>query len=71
MTNIEKLKEIGILEEIRQRLGAENENDESKDNKINSISNHRLIKEYCTWQIGDGTWWDYMKSYFDQLEEMI
>jgi len=68
MTNVEKLKQIGILESIRMRLGAANGDDESRDGRINGMTNHQLVKEWCGWELGDGTWWTTMKSYFDQLE---
>jgi hypothetical protein len=69
-TNVEKLEDIGILNEIRQRLGAEDELDESKDEKINNLSNHQLISAWCAWELGDKSWWDKMKQMFDRLEEL-
>jgi hypothetical protein len=70
MTNVEKLEEVGILGDVRQRLGANDESDSSKDHKINEMDNERLVKEWCGWHLGDGSWWTSMKSYFDQLEEL-
>jgi|GEM_PF-1881565 len=69
-TNVEKLEDIGILGEIRQRLGAEDKLDESKDEKINNLSNHQLISAWCAWKIGDKFWWEKMKQMFDRLEEL-
>jgi hypothetical protein len=67
MTNVEKLQQLGILGDVRERLGAENENDESQDAKINKMTPHQIVKEWCAWKIGDGWWWSEMKSYFDSL----
>jgi len=68
-SNVDKLADLGILGDVRQRLGADDENDTSKDEKINEMDNSRLIKEWCGWNLGDGSWWTIMKSYYDKLEE--
>jgi len=70
MTNIEKLTELAIIGDIRQRLGASDENDTSKDYKINEMSNYELIKKWCGWNIGDEEWWVTMKYNYDMLEKM-
>ena len=70
MTNIEKLKELGILGMVRKRLGADDENDEAHDERINAMSNTELIEQWCGWTLGSGTWWTEMKDMFDTLEEM-
>lgn len=70
MENTKILDNIGILGEIRQRLGCENENDTHKDKSINKMSANEIIKEYAAWQIGDGHWWTMLKSHFDAIERM-
>jgi len=69
-TNVQKLEELGILGDIRQRLGSQDEYDDSKDSKINQSNNSMLVRAWCGWHIGDGGWWDSMKYYFDSLEEL-
>lgn len=69
MNNTAKLESLGILGDIRKRLGAEDEYDISQDTKINNMTPHQLVKEWCAWQLGDGTWWTQMKHYFDVLKD--
>ena len=66
-TNVEKLESLGILGDVRERLGAEDENDTSKDERINHMTPDRLVTEWCGWEIGDPIWWSKMKGYFDFL----
>ena len=68
MNNIEKLKELGILGAVRQRLGADNEEDETVDYRINKLDNSKLIELWSGWKLGDGYWWRTMKYYYDELE---
>ena len=70
MNNVQKLKQIGILGSVRQRLGADDKNDEKYDDDINEMSNHNLIRAYTGWRLGDGSWWDSLKGMFDDLEEL-
>lgn len=57
-----------VLEFNRERLGADDGDDEKYDLIIEDMSNHDLIGEYIAWQIGDRGWWDDPKSAFDELE---
>lgn len=41
----------------------------SQDAKINKMTAHQIVKEWCAWKIGDGWWWSTMKSYFDELSK--
>lgn len=68
MTNIEKLKSIGILGNVRQRQGAINKDDDSQDELINKMSNHKLVSQWSGWHLGDNYWWEHMKGLFDRLE---
>jgi len=57
MSNIQKLKKWGgILGDIRQRLGAENENDASFDEKINEMDARSLVNAWSTWHLGYESW---------------
>lgn len=70
MTNVEKLTQLGILGDVRQRFGADDENDKSKDTIINKQDNDSLIEAWTGWHLGDGSWWTTMKSYYDGLERL-
>ncbi len=66
--NVEILRRNGELSDIRKRLGADNGNDASFDNKINDLSAHDLMKEWSAWHLGDAHWWTVMKELFDELQ---
>lgn len=70
MTNVEKLKELRILHDIRLRMGADDENDTSVDGAINRLSNSQLVEKWAGWHLGTESWWITMKRYFDELEQM-
>ena len=44
ITNVEKLTQLKIIGHVRQQLGADDENDNSLDSKINKMSNSALVK---------------------------
>lgn len=69
-TNVEKLKKIGILGAVRQRMGADDENDDVYDEDINKLGNSELVEKYCGWELGDGSWWTDFKYFFDSLCKM-
>ena len=70
MTNVEKMREIGILEFVRQSQGADDGDDTSRDEIINNLSTDDLMSEWCKWEFGDRRWWNDLKSFIKQLEEM-
>ena len=70
MTNVEKLTQLGIIGDVRQRYGAEQAADESKDEFINKQTNDDLMKAYCAWHLGYCSWWTEMKAYYDGLERL-
>ncbi len=70
MTNVEKLKNLGILGAVRQRLGANGQSDDVYDEDINQMDNSKLIEQWCAWHLGDGSWWTDMKYKFDKLVDM-
>jgi len=63
----ERLKDLGILGDIRQRLGAENENDTSFDNDIDKMTADELMHAWAGWKFGYGDWWTDMKKKYDRL----
>ena len=60
------LEELGILGDIRERLGAEDSEDTSFDKKINSMTPDELMSEWSAWVLGSYEWLD-MK----QMHEVI
>ena len=70
LTNVEKLTQLKIIGHVRQRLGADDENDKSLDSRINKMSNSALMKAWSGWVLGDGDWWVIMKSYYDDLKKL-
>lgn len=69
MTNIDKLSRIGILGDIRLRMGAYNQSDTSCDDEINELDNSQLIEEWFKWKLGDGSWWTDALEWYEQLNE--
>jgi len=70
MTNVEKLTQLGIIGDVRQRFGADDENDKQMDKLINTRDNSQLVAAWTGWNLGDGSWWNTMKAYYDGLEEL-
>ena len=67
MNNIDKLRQLGVLGDVRQRVGANDENDDSKDYIINGFNNSELVGCWCGWNLGDGEHWFAMKELYDDL----
>lgn len=70
MTNVEKLEACKMIGEIRKRLGADSDKDTSRDSIINRLTNQELLHEYTALRLGDGAWWDILKTKFDHLENL-
>ena len=71
LNNVEKLTQLGIIGDIRQHLGADDENDTSFDNMINKMNNSALVEAWTGWNLGGGYWcWSVMKAHYDRLEEL-
>ena len=56
--------EIGYLEEIRKRLGLD-ENDTSRDKDIVEMEPMERVRLFVGWYHGDGSWADKYKGYFE------
>ena len=65
----ERLKDLGILGDIRQRLGADNENDTSFDKDIDQMTADELMYAWAAWKLGYGDWWTDMKKKYDRLRK--
>lgn len=58
------IDEIGYLEEIRKRMGF-NENDKSMDKDIEEMTPMERSRLVIGWYLGDGSWADTCKQYFE------
>ena len=57
------LEELGILGDIRERLGAEDSEDTSFDKQINSMTPDELMSEWSAWVLGSYEWLDMKRMY--------
>ena len=63
MTNVEYLERFGMLGDIRYYLGT-NEEDNSKDAKINRMSPLELTRCLCGFELGDESWADKIINFY-------
>jgi hypothetical protein len=70
MSNVKKLEELGILGNIRLAAGANNQQDESLDCKINNLKSESLYAAYNHWKLGDSRWWIEMKEFYQQIKNI-
>ncbi len=63
MNNVEYLERFGMLENIRYYLGVD-EDDSSKDDKINKMSPLQLTRCLCGFELGDGAWADKIINFY-------
>ena len=63
----DRLRDLGILGDIRQRLGAKDEHDSSFDKQIDSMSEDELISEWSAWKLGSSEWWKTMNRMYNRL----
>lgn len=68
-TNVEKLEGLGILGDVRERLGAKDGEDTLFDERINSMSARELIGEYTGWVLGSSSWADTILDIFAELSK--
>ncbi len=71
MTIIEILDQEGILGDIRQRLGASDEFDTSKDNKISKMDARELTAVCYGWELGDDSWGYNIIDLYENLKREI
>lgn len=65
MTNVEKLKKLGILNDLRERLGGGD-----CDEELNAMSPQRLMEEWAGWQLGDPYWATFIIETYEKLKEI-
>jgi len=70
MKNIEKLKEIWILWDVRQRLWADNEDDDSRDHRLDDMDNKDLIAQWVWWNMWDESWAHSIINKYNILEDL-
>jgi hypothetical protein len=63
MTNVEKIGRFKIGG-IRERLGAKDGNDKSKDKEINEMTNTQIVATLCGWETNSESLWYRYKSFF-------
>jgi hypothetical protein len=68
-TNVQKLNSR-TLGAVRQRLGADDENDTSKDDGINRMTADEITRAWSGWHLGDESWWGMMKAVYDEVNEI-
>jgi hypothetical protein len=55
------------LADIRQRLGAKDENDSSYDDRINKMTAEELVAKKSGWELGDESWGESYVEIYRQL----
>lgn len=58
------IEELGYVEEMRQRLGLD-ENDTSADVRLEKMHPMRRVRLLAGWYLGDPYWADTFKGYFE------
>lgn len=59
-----------ILGAVRQRLGADDENDISMDHEIEKMSAKQLIAKWSGWHLGDEDWGKEMVNKYELLKKL-
>lgn len=67
LSNVEKLMKISdgrrnYLGQVREAFGAKNEDDTSRDKRINAEDTETIIYTWLQWEIGDGSWYTTIKK---------
>ena len=70
ISNVEFLHgySTSVLGDIRQRLGAEDEDCTSCDERINEMDARALTKEWCGWNLGDEEWGSQIIDMYEALK---
>lgn len=65
--NTEILEDVDLAD-IRQRLGAKDENDTSRDERINQMTAEELVAKKSGWELGDESW---AESYVEIYRQLV
>jgi hypothetical protein len=68
-TQLDKLNQA-VLGDIRQRLGAKDENDTSHDEQISRMSANEMFDEWCNWN-GLIDWGPDLRHTLDHLRKVV
>lgn len=63
----DRLRDLGILGDIRKRLGAKDEHDSSFDNQIDLMTADEIMSEWSAWKLGSAEWWKDMNRKYNRL----
>ena len=70
-TNVDFLEanDQSALGDVRQRLGASDEDDTSFDDEINEMSSQDIVEKWSGWNLGSEEWASQMIEMFTSLNE--
>lgn len=57
-----------VLDAVRQNLGAEDENDSSRDERIERMEADDIVAYYTGWHLGDRNWGYKLVSMYKQIQ---
>jgi hypothetical protein len=60
-----------LLGDVRQRLGAEDENDIKYDYKIEGFNAKQIMAKWCGWHLGDEDWGNEIIGRYEELKEEL
>ena len=70
-SNVEILKRIGKLSDVRNRLGAKDGKDDSKDHYIENMSARDMVGAWSGWNLGDERWAEIMIDMYNSINESM
>jgi len=68
---VDKLDSNGMLSDVRERMGAGDENDTIKDYLINQLDEKEAVAKWCGWNLGDESWGHSIIGMYESLKEDI
>ena len=69
MSNVEVLEHYGWIGDVRERMGASDENDTSKDDKINDLEPNEVVAKWVGWNLGDEMWCYTIIGMYEQIKQ--
>lgn len=67
--DIDKINEV-VLGAVRQRLGAKDEEDTSKDKIISKLTPEEITEKYCGWELGSESWGSTIINIYKELKDI-
>jgi len=61
---------LNVLDAVRQRLGAEDENDTEFDGRIEKMSPRELMAKWSGWHLGDEDWAHEIIGTYENLKKL-